>query len=116
MATRGVSHSALVIHAGLALALLAPAMVVAQPLPAPMPGRTIQAADGDVIVVGPVTRVASFVAFRDRAGSFRRPMAAELLLVMESVEPDPGVGAGRQAVPLLEVREQRLAARSALGG
>jgi TonB family protein len=94
MATPRVSHSALVIHAGLALALLAPATVVAQPLPAPMPGRTIQAADGDVIVVGPLTRVA---IVRRVQGQGRLVQAADgggVLLVMESIEPDPGVGTG----------------------
>jgi TonB family protein len=94
MATRRVSHSALVVHAGIALALLAPAMVVAQPLPPPMPGRLIQAADGDVIVVGPTTRVAIVRRVHGQGRLVQSADGGGVLLVMDSVEPDPGVGTG----------------------
>jgi TonB family protein len=93
MATRRVPHSALVILAGLALALT-PAMVAAQPLPPPMPGRLIQAADGDVIVVGPTTRVAIVRRVHGQGRLVQSADGGGLLLIMESVEPDPGVGTG----------------------
>jgi TonB family protein len=93
MATRCAPHSSFVMAAGFSLALFAPAMVAAQPAP-PAPGRVIEAADGDVIVVRPSSRVA---IVRRLQGQGRLSHAADrggLLLVMEPVEPAAGIGAG----------------------
>jgi TonB family protein len=82
-------HSSMVMTVGVALGLLAPAMVVAQsPRLPPASGRVLEAQDGDTVIVGASSRVA---IVRRTQGEARLLYAADrraLALILEPTEPD----------------------------
>jgi TonB family protein len=97
MATRRAQISSFALRAALPLVLLTAASVPAQPPLQPVQGRVIEAADGDVIVLTPRSRVAIVRRTRGEALLLYAPDRRSLALVMEPDEDDPdGMTGGKR--------------------
>lgn len=83
-----------------------PREVLAQPAPPPAPGRVIEAADGDVIVIGPSSRVAIVRRTQGQARLIHDAERGAVALVLVSPDREPGTPSGAKKFRSWRVGEE----------